>query len=233
MKQKFKELGLEISGDTAKAAEKFNDTLDTVKQALSGIAMKVAEAALPALQKLADALVALASHGEEIMAVLRVLGEIIVAVLAVKGVAAVAALGSALAILKAAFMRFLPVLAAVGGAAALDVGAEPDEHGQPEAGVRPAVDRLDDPLSGQPQHGAQGLDNGFVRHLVVPLGAGAEFRALGGLHDDLIAHFHRMSLGVKIIILASAPKADTDHFSQRISSNSTAKAPSTWLAPTL
>ena len=113
LKQKFKELGLEISGDTAKAAEKFNDTLDTVKQALSGIAMKVAEAALPALQKLADALVALASHGEEIMAVLRVLGEIIVAVLAVKGVAAVAALGGALAVLKAAFMRFLPVLAAV------------------------------------------------------------------------------------------------------------------------
>ena len=63
LKQKFKELGLEISGDTAKAAEKFNDTLDTVKQALSGIAMKVAEAALPALQALADALVALASHG--------------------------------------------------------------------------------------------------------------------------------------------------------------------------
>jgi TP901 family phage tail tape measure protein len=30
LKQKFKELGLEISGDTAKAAEKFNDTLDTV-----------------------------------------------------------------------------------------------------------------------------------------------------------------------------------------------------------
>ena len=88
-------------------------------------------------------------------------------------------------------------------------------------------------VSGQPQHGAQGLDNSFVRHLVVPLGAGAEFRALGGLHDDLIAHFHRMPLGVKIIILASAPKADADHFSQRISSNSTAKAPSTWLAPTL
>jgi hypothetical protein len=113
LKQKFKELGLEISGDTAKAAEKFNDTLDTVKQALSGIAMKVMEAALPALQKLADGLVALASHGEEIMTVLRVLGEVIVTVLAVRGVAAVAALGGALATLKAAFMRFLPVLAAV------------------------------------------------------------------------------------------------------------------------
>lgn len=113
LKLQFKALGLEISGDTAKAAEKFNDTLDTVKQALHGIAMKVAEAALPALQKLADALVALASHGEEIMGVLRVLGEIVVAVLAVKGVAAVAKLLASFNVLKAAMMRFLPVLAAV------------------------------------------------------------------------------------------------------------------------
>jgi hypothetical protein len=113
LKQKFKELGLEISGDTAKAAEKFNDTLDTVKQALSAIAMKVAAAALPALQALADALVSVASHGEEIMAVLRVLGEVIVTVLAIKGVAAAASLGTALTALKAVFMRFLPVLAAV------------------------------------------------------------------------------------------------------------------------
>ncbi len=113
LKQKFKELGLEISGDTANAAEKFNDTLDTVKQALHGIAIKVAEAALPALQKLSDGLVEVASHGEEIMTVLRALGEVIVTVLAVRGVAAVAALGGALATLKAAFMRFLPVLAAV------------------------------------------------------------------------------------------------------------------------
>jgi hypothetical protein len=113
LKQKFKELGLEISGDTAKAAEKFNDTLDTVKQALHGVAMKVAEAALPALQAMADTLVALASHGEEIMSVMRVLGEIIVTVLAVKGVAAAAKLLEAVNLLKAAFTRFLPVLAAV------------------------------------------------------------------------------------------------------------------------
>lgn len=113
LKLKFKELGLEISGDTARAAEKFNDTLDTVKQALQGIAMKVAEAALPALQKLADALVALASHGDEIMATLRILGEVLVAVLAVKGVAAVAKLLESANLLKVAFTRFLPVLAAV------------------------------------------------------------------------------------------------------------------------
>jgi hypothetical protein len=113
LKLKFKELGLEISGDTARAAEKFNDTLDTVKQALHGIAMKVAEAALPALQKLADGLVALASHGDEIMTTLRILGEVLVAVLAVKGVAAVAKLIESANLLKAVFTRFLPVLAAV------------------------------------------------------------------------------------------------------------------------
>jgi len=113
LKQKFKELGLEISGDTAKAAEKFNDTLDTVKQALSGIALRVAEAALPALQRLADALVGLASHGDEILAVMRALGEVLVAVLAVKGVAAAAKLLESVNLLKAAFTRFLPVLAVV------------------------------------------------------------------------------------------------------------------------
>lgn len=113
LKLKFKELGLEISGDTARAAEKFNDTLDTVKQALQGVAMKVAEAALPALQKLADVLVALASHGDEIMATLRILGEVLVAVLAVKGVAAVAKLLESMSLLKVAVTRFLPVLAAV------------------------------------------------------------------------------------------------------------------------
>jgi hypothetical protein len=113
LKQKFKELGLEISADTARAAEKFNDTLDTVKQALQGIAMRIAEAALPALQRLADALVVLASHGDAIISTLRILGEILIAVLAVKGVAAVAKLLEAVTILKAAFMRFLPILAAV------------------------------------------------------------------------------------------------------------------------
>lgn len=113
LKQKFKELGLEISGDTARAAEKFNDTLDTVKQALQGIAMRIAEAALPALQRLADALVVLASHGDVIISTLRILGEILIAVLAVKGVAAVAKLLESVNILKAAFMRFLPILAAV------------------------------------------------------------------------------------------------------------------------
>jgi hypothetical protein len=113
LKQRFKELGLEISGDTAKAAELFNDTLDTVKQALSGIGVRIAEAALPALQRFADALVSLASHSDAILVVMRALGEVLVGVLAVKGVAAAAKLLESVNLLKAAFTRFLPILAAV------------------------------------------------------------------------------------------------------------------------
>src|SRR5699024_703257 len=83
-------------------------------------------------------------------------------------------------------------------------------------------------VCGQPQHRAEGLDNRAVLHLVVPLGAGCELRALGRLHNDLIAHLHLVAAGIKIIVLTSAPKADTDDFCQRIPSNSTARAPSTW-----
>lgn len=113
LKSQFKALGLEISGDTARAAETFNDTLDTVKQALSGIALRIAQAALPALQSLADGLVALVSHGDALMAGVRTLGELLVAVLAVKGVAAVSKLLESFNVAKLAIMRFLPVLAAL------------------------------------------------------------------------------------------------------------------------
>ena len=88
-------------------------------------------------------------------------------------------------------------------------------------------------VRGHPYHRAQGLDDGGVLHLVVALGAGGELHARGGLHDHLVPHPHLEPSGVKIIILASAPKADADHFCQRIPSNSTARAPSTCPAPTL
>jgi hypothetical protein len=139
LKQQFKALGLEISGDTARAAEKFNDTLDTVKQALSAIAMKVSAAALPALQKLADALVSIASHGEEIMSVLRVIGEVVVGMLAIKGVAAVARLLAAFNLLKIAVMRFLPVLATV---AVFEVGRNMVEWAQEIRETSRAIDDI-------------------------------------------------------------------------------------------
>lgn len=49
-------LGLTISTKTGRAAEAFNDTLTKVGRILEGVSMKVAEAALPALQQLADML---------------------------------------------------------------------------------------------------------------------------------------------------------------------------------
>jgi hypothetical protein len=49
-------LGSTISTKTAKGAEQFNDTLTTIGAAMQGVANKVMEAALPALQSFADTL---------------------------------------------------------------------------------------------------------------------------------------------------------------------------------
>lgn len=49
-------LGATISTKSAKAAEKFNDTLTTVGQVLQGVVNQVMEAALPAIQSLANTL---------------------------------------------------------------------------------------------------------------------------------------------------------------------------------
>lgn len=49
-------LGATISTKTAKAAEQFNDTLTRIQTVMQGVANKVMEAALPALQGLADTL---------------------------------------------------------------------------------------------------------------------------------------------------------------------------------
>ena len=51
--------------------------------------------------------------------------------------------------------------------------------------------------------------------------------------DHLIPHLYLAAAGIEIIVLTSAPKADADDFCQRIPSNSTARAPSTWPVPTL
>jgi hypothetical protein len=114
LKSKFRELGIEISGDTASAADNFNDTLDTVNQALHGIVMQITAAALPTLQTLADGLVTVASHGDQLMAALRIIGEGLVVILAGKGVAAVAKLLESFNLLKLTVTRFLPVLLAIG-----------------------------------------------------------------------------------------------------------------------
>ena len=86
---------------------------------------------------------------------------------------------------------------------------------------------------GPADDGAEGLDDQLVGHLVVPLGAGGKLQALGGLDDDVFPQADLDAPGVEEIGLAAAPKADADDFSQNISSNSAARAPSTWPGPTL
>jgi hypothetical protein len=56
MAQESDRLGITISSKTAAAAEKFNDTLTRIQEIMQGVVNKVMEAALPALQSLADTL---------------------------------------------------------------------------------------------------------------------------------------------------------------------------------
>ena len=56
MAQEADNVGATISGTTAKAAERFNDTLSKIEATMGGVVNKVMAAALPALQSLADTL---------------------------------------------------------------------------------------------------------------------------------------------------------------------------------
>ena len=80
---------------------------------------------------------------------------------------------------------------------------------------------------------AQRLDDGIVLYLVVARDALGVFEPLRGLDDDELVGLGRDTVRVKIIFLTSAAKADTDHFCQRVSSNSTAKPPRVGPTPTL
>lgn len=92
LKQKFKDLGLEIDGPTGAAAEKFNDTLDTVKQALTGIALQIIQAALPAMQSLADGMVNIAKNAQSIIPIITTVGEVILAALGARALLGIGAL---------------------------------------------------------------------------------------------------------------------------------------------
>src|SRR4026209_2428864 len=47
-------LGLTMSGDTARAADQFNDTLGQTKDAITGVGVQIMSALLPQLQKYAE-----------------------------------------------------------------------------------------------------------------------------------------------------------------------------------
>lgn len=79
-------LGLTVSTKTGRAAEQFNDTLTKIGKIVEGVAMKVAEAALPSLQSFADLLAspafaqAATTFGTTLLAVLQQVTGAIVAV---------------------------------------------------------------------------------------------------------------------------------------------------------
>jgi hypothetical protein len=56
-------LGTSVTPETAKAFEKYNDTMDTVSAAMEGLAMQAATALVPALQSVADSLLSLFESG--------------------------------------------------------------------------------------------------------------------------------------------------------------------------
>lgn len=54
--QRAQKLGIVITGDTARSADKFNDTIEDMHAAINGLGISLASALLPHLQKLATAL---------------------------------------------------------------------------------------------------------------------------------------------------------------------------------
>ena len=72
-----------------------------------------------------------------------------------------------------------------------------------------------------------------VLHLVIAGNALGILRALRGLNDHELIRLHGDAVRVEIVFFTAAAKADTDYFSQKSSSNSTAKPPSAAPVPTL
>lgn len=71
MTDEAKKLGIVISAETARKAEEFNDTLKKVHASVDAIALRAAEYMLPALQKLADAMLSGAKQGSALDFILK------------------------------------------------------------------------------------------------------------------------------------------------------------------
>ena len=78
------------------------------------------------------------------------------------------------------------------------------------------VDLLHAPVvhRGEPHHRAQGLDNGRILGHMVAVAAVGNFKALRGLHDDLVAGPDLQSVGGEEIALAPVFKFYTYNFNQ-------------------
>lgn len=65
-----RQLGIVISAETARKAEEFNDTLKKVHTAVDAIALRAAEALLPSLQRIADAMLSGAKEGSSLQGII-------------------------------------------------------------------------------------------------------------------------------------------------------------------
>ncbi len=63
--EEARKLGLVVSTDTAQAAERFNDNMTRLKSQLDVVARLIAEAALPSLERVSEAMVDAAKNGDE------------------------------------------------------------------------------------------------------------------------------------------------------------------------
>ena len=70
--EEAKKLGVVVSGETARAAETFNDRLTTLHSRLEGISLQFASGMLPGLLRMTDTLSALSEKGKVVIAILDV-----------------------------------------------------------------------------------------------------------------------------------------------------------------
>lgn len=92
LRQKYRELGLEIDGPTAAAAANFNDSLDDLGKSLKGIATQIIAAAMPAMQALADGLLSIAKNSQQIIPIIKTVGEAILLAMGSKALLSIGAL---------------------------------------------------------------------------------------------------------------------------------------------
>lgn len=74
LQEEARKLGLEISTNTAKQAGEFNDNLDRLKGAVSGVGLAIASELLPSLTAISSSMVAVTTDGQSTMTVAQGLG---------------------------------------------------------------------------------------------------------------------------------------------------------------
>lgn len=72
--KKAKDLGLTLDQETAKAAERFNDSLDLIKKNVSGAGISIAKSLLPTLEDLTSAFALATMRGDGLLEKLRLFG---------------------------------------------------------------------------------------------------------------------------------------------------------------